>query len=170
MTEISDVSAIASAQSSSRFILAQLDRLTLVFPANLVAETLLVARSQILPIPFYPSVILGCIHHAGQIVPLVATDQLLGISSTLTREQLTVVRLGKLAEKFAGVGLVVDRFLSSQTSEQLPAEIFDSDLYFPATESDATLKLFRVQLLSGELFLPQRWAASTSLSESPLTF
>ncbi|MBF2021660.1 MAG: chemotaxis protein CheW [Hydrococcus sp. C42_A2020_068] len=164
MTEKAEGAAIATPPSGSRFILAQLDRLTLVFPANLVAETLLIDRSQILPMPFYPSVVLGCIHHAGQLVPLVATDALFGISSPLTKERLTVVRLGEQAQKFAGVGLVVDRLLSSQTSEQLPAEIFDADLYFPATEREATLKLFKTQLLSDELFLPQRWAASTSRS------
>jgi hypothetical protein len=144
-------------KASERFILTQLERLMLVFPGTLVAETLLVNRSQILPLPFYPSVVLGCIHHAGQLVPLVATDRLLGIATGMMREQLAVIRLGKAAEQFAGVGLIVERFTGSKTSEQLPNEFFNSEIYFPAIENDAPLKLFRLQLLKDELFVPLRW-------------
>jgi chemotaxis signal transduction protein len=122
-------------KASERFILTQLERLTLVFPGTLVAETLLVDRSQILPLPFYPPVVLGCIHHAGQLVPLVATDRLLGIAPGLMREQLAVVRLGNLAKQFAGVGLIVERFTGSKTSEQLPSALFNSEIYFPAIET-----------------------------------
>ncbi|NJO93569.1 MAG: chemotaxis protein CheW [Hydrococcus sp. RM1_1_31] len=149
-----DTSFVTSGQ---RFILAQLDRLILVLPANLVLDTLLIRRFQILSMPFYPAAILGCLHHGGELVPLVNVDRLLGIATGLTREQLTVIRLGESAEKFAGVGLVVDRVLGTQMGEQLPPELFEAELYFPDTENGTTFKLFHPQLLNSEMFVPLRW-------------
>jgi len=143
--------------SEQRFILAQLDRLTLVLPVHLVLETLLIQRFQILTMPFYSTAILGCLHHGGQLVPLVNVDRLLGLATGLTKEQLTVIRLGKAAEKFAGVGLVVDRIVGTQMGEQLPPELFEAELDFPDTENGNTLKLFRLQLLNSEMFIPLRW-------------
>jgi hypothetical protein len=153
-------------KASERFILTQLERLTLVFPGALVAETLLVDRTQILPLPFYPPIVLGCIHHAGQLVPLVATDRLLGIAAGSLNEQIAVVRLGSEAQQFAGVGLIVERFIGSKTSEQLPSELFNSEIYFPALENDAPLKLFRLQLLNDELFVPLRWQTNARTSQA----
>jgi CheW-like domain len=154
-----------SAIATERFLLAQIEQLTLIVSSGLVAEILLIERSRILPLPFYNPVILGCLHHAGKIVPLVATDRQLSIRRTSsTQEILTVVRLSESAEHLAGVGLIVDKVLGSQSGDRLPAEIFDSDVYFPATESDAPMKLFSPQLLNSEIFVPQRWRSSTSLS------
>jgi chemotaxis signal transduction protein len=147
----------SSVSREQRFILAQIDRLTLVIPAYLVLETLLIQRFQILPMPFYSAAILGCLHHGGALIPLVNVDRLLGIATGLTREQLTVIRLGESAEQFVGVGLVVDRVLGTQTGEQLPPELFEAELYFPDTENGTTFKLFNLQLLNSEMFVPQRW-------------
>ncbi|MCU0536621.1 MAG: chemotaxis protein CheW [Hydrococcus sp. Prado102] len=164
MTDRSDVLGI-NPIATQRFLLAQIEQLTLVISSELVAEILLIERSQILPLPFYNPVILGCFHHAGQIVPLIATDRQLGIRMTSpTREISTVVRLSESAEHLAGVGLLVDKVLGSQTGDLLPVEIFDSDIYFPATESDAPIKLFTPQLLSGDLFAPLRWQADSSVA------
>lgn len=157
MTQMSAPTDTNSGLRNRRFILAQLDRLTLVLPANLVLETLLVQRSQILSMPFYSPAIMGCLHYAGQLVPLVTVDRLLGIAIGITREQLTVIRLAESAEKFAGVGLVVDRVVGTQMGEQLPPELFEAELYFPATENETTFKLFNPQLLSSEMFVPQHW-------------
>jgi hypothetical protein len=164
MTDGTDALPI-SAIATGRFLLAQIEQLTLIVSSGLVAEILLIERSRILPLPFYNPVILGCLHHAGQIVPLIATDRQLGIRTVSpTREIFTVVRLSQSAEHLAGVGLLVDKVLGSQSGDRLPAEIFDSDVYFPATESDALMKLFSPQLLSNEIFVPQRWNVSASLS------
>lgn len=160
MTDGSDAGSISSFETQ-RFLLAQIEQLTLAISSMLVAEILLIERSQILTLPFYSPAVLGCLHHAGQIVPLIATDRQLGIrTASLMREILTVVRLSESAEHLAGIGLLVDKVLGSQTGDRLPAELFDSDVYFPATESDAPMKLFRAQLLSSEIFVPQRWNAS----------
>jgi chemotaxis signal transduction protein len=152
-----------SAIETQRFLLAQIEQLKLIVSSGLVAEIMLIERSQILPLPFYNPVILGCLHHAGQIVPLIATDRQLGIRTTTpTREILTVVRLSQSAEHLAGVGLLVDKVLGSQSGDRLPAEIFDSDVYFPAIEGDAPMKLFHPQLISRDIFIPQRWNAERS--------
>jgi CheW-like domain len=165
MTDGVNAEPIGSTLETQRFLLAQIEQLTLVLSSGLVAEILLIERSQILPLPFYNSVILGCLHHTGQIVPLLATDRQLGIRTTSpTREILTVVRLSESAEHLAGIGLLVDKVLGSQSGDRLPAEIFDSDVYFPATEKDAPMKLFLPQLVSSEIFVPVRWRVSTSLS------
>jgi chemotaxis signal transduction protein len=81
-------------RANQRFILTQLGEMTLVFPSHLVAETLLVERTQILSLPFYDPLVLGCVHSGGQIVPLVDMHLLIGIRMSLVREVLTIVRLG----------------------------------------------------------------------------
>ena len=151
MTDVPDTLPIASTASSQRFLLAQLERLTLVFPSALVAEILLIERSQILPLPFYNPAILGCVHHAGQIVPLIAVDRQLGLrAASLTREMLTVVRLSEAAENVAGVGAIVDRVIGSQTKEQLAPEVFQGSV-------SSTMRLFEPCLFGKELFTPLRW-------------
>jgi chemotaxis signal transduction protein len=152
-----------NAIETQRFLLAQIEQLTLLVSSGLVAEIMLIERSRILPLPFYNSVIVGCLHHAGQIVPLIATDRQLGIRTiSPTREILTVVRLSESAEHLAGVGLLVDKVLGSQSGDRLPAEIFNSDVYFLATESDAPMKLFSPRLISSDIFIPQRWKEARS--------
>ncbi|NJK49971.1 chemotaxis protein CheW [Candidatus Gracilibacteria bacterium] len=162
MTDELKALEINSTIETQRFLLAQIEQLTLIVSSRLVAEIILIERSQVLPLPFYNSVILGCYYHAGQILPLIATDRQLGIRTTSpTREILTIIRLSESAEHLAGVGLLVDKVLGSQSGDRLPAEIFDSDVYFPATEGDAPMKLFSPQLLSREIFVPLRWQAAT---------
>ncbi|PSB04070.1 chemotaxis protein CheW [Merismopedia glauca] len=131
-----------------RFILTQVDRVTLVFPAHLVAETLLVERTRVLNLPFYDSAIAGCFHAGGKIVPLVSPAQFLGVQTNLMREFLTVVCLGESAEHLAGVGVLVDRLLGSRMGEKL-FSMADSDR--PTQE-----QLFEPKLFPKELFQPQR--------------
>jgi hypothetical protein len=54
---------------ADRFILTQVERFTLVFPAVWVAEILRLDRSQILDLPFYDPLMVGIINHNGRITP-----------------------------------------------------------------------------------------------------
>jgi chemotaxis signal transduction protein len=129
-----------------RFILTQVSEVTLLFPAQLVVETLLIERTQILSLPFYASSILGCVQVGGQVITLLSSAQLLGLKSNLIREVLTVVRLGETAKQFAGVGLLVDQMLGSQTGVQIPQ-----------SSSPERTRLFDLSLLGESIFKPQRW-------------
>jgi chemotaxis signal transduction protein len=156
-----DRSTIASPSSNAdpinqRFILTQLGEMTLVFPSQLVAETLLVERTQILPLPFYESVILGCVHSGGQIVPLVDVQAIVGARVSAVRDVLTVVRLSEQAGNLAGIGLIVTQLLGSRTRDNLPQELFEEGVA-DSTYMAAGMHLFRLTLLSKQLFQPQRW-------------
>jgi chemotaxis signal transduction protein len=157
MTDMSAPLPTGSSPDTKRFILGKLEQLILVFPSALVAEILLIERSQILSLPFYNPTILGCIHQGGQIVPLIASHQLFGIQITLREEVLTVVRLGESAKNLAGVGLIVDRIMGSQTEEQLPPEVFGISQGEDSNNLSSTLRLFEPRLISSDLFRPQRW-------------
>jgi chemotaxis signal transduction protein len=63
----------------NRFILTQVELLTLVFPATWVAEILRIDRSQILNLPFYDPLLVGIANYNGQITPLIAAARLLKI-------------------------------------------------------------------------------------------
>jgi chemotaxis signal transduction protein len=157
IAESSDTPQAGAVQSQQqRYIATQLGQLTLLFPSRLVTETLLIERSRILALPFYDSAVLGCFHHAGQLVPLVVTHQVMGMRSSFTREVLTVVRLSEFAENFAGLGLIVDRVLGSRTEEQLPSELFETQQDSQASLSEA-IQVFQPQLLNSQSFQPQRW-------------
>lgn len=138
-----------------RFILTLVDDLTLRFPADWVAETLLIERAQIVSLPFYNPAILGCVAVGSQVVPLVSSAQFLGLKTSLIREVLTVVRLGEAAEHLAGVGILVDRMIGSQMSSQVSV----------ASNQDSSRKdiQFDLTLLGTELFQPQRWRADKSM-------
>ena len=110
----------APIQPPEWFILAKLEHLTLVFPSALVAETFLIERSQILTLPFYDPAILGCVHHTGKIVPLLAVYQFFQLKAGSTRESLTVIRLNGKAGDSAGIGLAVDTIVGRELREQLP--------------------------------------------------
>jgi chemotaxis signal transduction protein len=128
-----------------RFILTQVSLVTLIFPAHLVAETLLVERSRVLNLPFYKTAIAGCFHAGGKIVPLVSPAQLLEIQPNLVGEVLTVVCLGESAAHLAGVGILVDRLVGSQMG--LP----------PSQSADREMKLFDLDAIEKDVFQPQRW-------------
>jgi chemotaxis signal transduction protein len=138
-----------------RFILTQVDDLTLRFSADWVAETLLIERAQIVSLPFYDPAILGCVSVGSQVVPLVSSAQFLGLKTSLVREVLTVVRLGEAAEYLAGVGILVDRMIGSQMGSQVSAT-FNQDSSRKDIQFDLTL-------LGTELFQPQRWRADKSM-------
>ncbi len=161
-TQSLDIELTTESPTQEVFILAQLERLTLVFPSSLVADTFLIERSQILPLPFYHPAILGCVQHAGTTVPLVALHKILGIAEHLGRETSAIVRLSNLAATASGIGLLVNKVLGRQSREQLPLEVFDA---FQAASTD--VKLFQPEILEANLWQPQRWQAH-SLSPTAL--
>lgn len=152
-----DITPIPSEQPEQRFILARLEQLTFVFPSTVVAEILIVERSQILVVPFYDPAVLGVIHHGGQIVPLISIHQIMGIPAGLTRESLTVVRLSDAAGELVGLGLVVDMTLGICSSDQLPPDLFSADRLLDSTSVDTEMRVFQSELLSNYLWQPQRW-------------
>jgi chemotaxis signal transduction protein len=143
-----------TAASGQRLILTRVGEVNLMFPAALVAETLLIERTQILALPFYHSAFLGCIAAEGRLVPLVSLSQALSIHAPAIAEILTVIRLGELAEHLAGVGILVDRMVGSQ----MGLASASSD----APTSDRT-KLFDLTLIDRDIFQPQRWQPSEVL-------
>lgn len=148
-----DTTPIQADQPEQRFILARLDQLTFVFPSTVVAEILIVERSQILAVPFYASAVLGVIHNGGQIVPLISLRQIVGIPAGLTGESLTVVRLSDAAGELVGLGLVVDMTLGIRSPDQLPPDLFSAD----STNVDTKMQVFQPELLGSYLWQPQRW-------------
>ena len=142
-------------QLQTRFILAQLEHITLVFPSTTVAEIFIVERSQTLALPFYNPVLLGIIHHSGQIIPLISLRQAMGFPVGLSVEVLTVIRLGDAAEELADIGLVVDKTLGMRSSNQLPPDLFRKDI--PNLASKSKMQLFEPAILASHLWQPRRW-------------
>jgi chemotaxis signal transduction protein len=141
---------------NQRFILTQVADITLMFPSRLVAETLLVERTKILPLPFYNSAILGCIHSGGQILTLVAPSSIFDCKFNLMRDVLTVVRLGEAAEHLANIGILVDVMLGSQTGMK------ESPL--TTSHEEVNTKLFDITNLDKTIFQPQRWYLDKAIS------
>jgi CheW-like domain len=138
---------------SDRFILAQVQSITLVIPAIWVAEIFRVERSQILPLPFYSPLIVGITHQGGQVLPLLSAHSLLTAELVLPRENSMVVKLGDAAGSLAQVGLVIDRTLGSQSRTALPSAIFLESPQFPQTE----MMLLRPEMVSADLWQPICW-------------
>ena len=111
-----------------RFILTQVERLTLVLPAIWVTEIIRIDRSQILDLPFYDPLLVGIADRKGRIVPLIATDRLLAVATGSLAERVVVVLLEDRGDRTLGnVGLIVDRAIGSSRREELPPELFTAD-------------------------------------------
>lgn len=136
-----------------RYILTQIEQFTLVFPLTLVAEIPIIERSQILTMLFYSPAVMGVLHHAGRVVPLVSLRQILGISTGFATERLTVVQLSAAAADRAGLGLVVDRTLGMRSHSQLPSDLFHG----VQSNSAPNLQLFKPEILADRLWQPLRW-------------
>ncbi len=141
-----------------RFILTQIGHRRLALPSSYVAEILLVERSQILSVPFYDAAFLGVVHHHGRIVPLISIHQILEEAPGSTKEMIDVIQLGEDAGTIAGIGIIVDRVLESQSREQLADELVDPSS--SGLQSFHGIQLFRPDLLSDRLWLPKRWGSS----------
>jgi chemotaxis signal transduction protein len=79
---------------ADRYILTQVERLTLVFPAVWVAEIIRLDRAQVLDLPFYDPLLVGIVNHNARITPLIAAAKLLETVEVFSlKERLMVVRL-----------------------------------------------------------------------------
>jgi chemotaxis signal transduction protein len=150
---VTDLTPQSARQTSlaDRFILTQVERLTLVFPATWVAEILRIDRSQILNLPFYDPLLVGVANYNGQLTPLIAAARLLEIEHFSLPERSMVVRLDRAAEGLENVGLIVDRAIGMSTHAELPPDLFTAD-------RAGTMVLMRSQLVPTSLWQPQSWS------------
>ena len=148
-TDLIPVSA-EQASLADRFILTQVERQTLVFPATWVTEILRIDRSQILDLPFYDGLLLGVANHNGQIIPLIIGASLLQLEHLLP-ERLVVVRLSETANRLENVGIIVDRAIGSATRDELPSELF-------ITNNADDMVMMRSLLVSIRLWQPKYWS------------
>jgi CheW-like domain len=155
-TPLTALSSESKSVLSDRFLLAQVQDLTLVIPAIWVVEIFRVERSQILALPFYSSLLIGITHHGGRVLPLLSTHNLLNVPFTTLRENTMVVKLGDTAGALAQVGLAIDRPLGSQTRAELPNEIFSDP-----QPSSTSWVLLRPELMSQDLWQPLYWIPSS---------
>lgn len=146
-------SASSTSTLSDRFILTQVQSITLVIPAAWVTEIFRVERSQILPLPFYSPLLLGITHQSGQVLPLLSAHSLLTAESALPKENNMVVKLGDAAGSLAQVGLIIDRTLGSQTRTELPSDLFSESPQSPP----AAMMLLRPEMVSADLWQPICW-------------
>lgn len=109
-----------------RYILSRVGNQQLAFPAEWVAEIMLIEREQILNLPFYNRILLGVIHHQGNIVPLISSHILLSETLGLDvrfrgmQEKLTVICLSQAVNNLSGVGVVVEQVVGSLVTEKSP--------------------------------------------------
>jgi hypothetical protein len=111
---------------ADRFISTGVAGFTLLFPAVWVGEILRIDRSLILDLPFYDPLLVGVVHHSGQIIPLIAAARLLKAGQFGIQDRSIVVRLDSTAGTLANIGLIVDRAIGSINRQDLPPEIFST--------------------------------------------
>jgi chemotaxis signal transduction protein len=138
---------------ADRFILTQIERQTLVFPANWVAEILRIDRSQILDLPFYDALLVGVANYNGQITPLITGARLLELEQFSLPERLVVVRLNENADRLGNVGIIVDRAIGSSSRAELPPELFTTNRF-------EAMAMMRSVLVPANLWQPQYWSVS----------
>jgi chemotaxis signal transduction protein len=138
---------------TNRFILTQVDRQTLVFPATWVTEILRIDRSQILDLPFYDSLLVGIANYNGQMTPLIAAARLLELENFVVPERLMVVRLNEAAGQLENVGIIVDRAIGSSSRAELAPELFTSN-------RSGEKVLMRSSLVPTSLWQPQYWSVN----------
>ena len=141
-----------TADLDRRFILTQVEHLTLVLPASWVTEIIRIDRSQILNLPFYDPLLVGVANHKGRIVPLIATDRLLEVATGSLPERVVVVLLEDRGDRALGnIGLIVDRAIGSSTRSELPPELFTVD----RSESMVTI---RSDSFPPHIWQPKYWS------------
>lgn len=124
------------------YIITGLGSKSLAFPARWVDDILVIERSQILPLPFYDSQVVGMLHHQGKLVPLVLAGKLgKDQNRWLLKRNLVVVRLNENITNLAGVGVVVERVIKSMRPEELTDE-----------------NLFQQALIPQTIWQPERWS------------
>jgi hypothetical protein len=150
-TTINNLTPITTEQTSlaDRFILTQVERHTLVFPA----EILRIDRSQILGLPFYESLLVGIANYNGLMTPLIAAARLLELNQFTVPERVMVVRLNQAAGQLENVGIIVDRAVGSSTRDELPSDLF-------ITHSAHGMVMMRSSLVPTSLWQPQYWSVN----------
>ena len=136
---------------ADRFISTTVGRVTLVFPAEWVAEILRLDRLAILELPFYNPLLVGIINHNSRVISLVAAARLLHLESLSLPERLLVVRLNETAGNLANVGIIVDRAIGSMTRDRLPPSLFA-----PALDP-AAMVLLQPESVPADIWQPQQW-------------
>lgn len=166
LSELSQHSTISSSSLEERFILVGLNELTFVFPAILITEILIIERSKILNLPFYSQAILGCVHHAGKIIPLVSLRHVVNGTESVTGENALVVLLNSGAGELAGVGIVIDRVVGSSFRDRLPSNLFDNNLSVESTNTDTKMRLFRPETIASHIWQLQRWRSNPKSTQT----
>lgn len=160
---LSDKSDRDDWRQTQTYMLARLERFTLVFPSAIIADIVIISQSQVLALPFYDSACLGAIHYNAQIVPLVSLRRILGMPMTgVSRSNLTVVRLSDAVGDLGGLGLVVDAVFGSRSPGQLPPDLFVSNAPINSSDGAPAMLLFRPEILNSQLWQPQRWRKAKS--------
>ncbi len=160
MNTVSQPTTVHRPFPNERYILAQLGSDVLACGASFVTEIMVIDRITIQPLPFYSSVVLGLIHHQGQLVPLISLADILGITLTTMRDRLTAIRLGPAAGERAGIAAVVDQVLGSVMGEQLR-------IVEPGQQSQGHLRgsgeatwILQVDVIPASIWQPQSWCPS----------
>jgi len=137
-----------AATTYNRFILTGIGgskEQVVVFPDAFVSSIIVVDRSSVMAVPFYDRAIAGLIHHQGAVIPLVILRRVFGELSAMLSETFSVVHLSALAGGLEGVGVVVDRVLSSVPAGQ-----------YTASPDHLSVEALMAQLPL-QLWQPQRW-------------
>lgn len=125
-----------------RYLLTEVGKYTLVFPANWVREVLQVEQSKVLQMPHYSSAVLGVANHQNSFLTLVAGWQFLPEIQPHRIDHFMVVRLGATMRNWQNIGIVIDRVLGSMVKKDFPA--IQQDLFVMANS----------QLLPNHLWQP----------------
>ncbi len=97
----------------------------LCFPAVWVMDILVVERSKILRLPFYPEALLGVVHYQAKVVPLVTLNRSVSDGSRFTQSSLMAVRLAATTGPLQGVAVVVEQLLGHASEADIgdPSEL-----------------------------------------------
>jgi chemotaxis signal transduction protein len=106
---------------ADRYLLTEVGKYTLIFPANWVSEVLQVEQSKVLQIPHYSPAILGIANHRNNFLTLISGWQFLPETQSSRIDRFTVVRLGATMRNWQNIGVVIDRVLGSMAKKDFPA-------------------------------------------------
>lgn len=157
MNTVAMPTAMNTPLPDERYILAQLGSDVLACAASFVAEIMVIDRVTIQPLPFYSSVVLGVIHHQGQLVPLISLADVLGITITAIRDRLTAIRLGPAAGERAGTAAVVDRVLGSVLGNQLRIVEPGQQPQGQMRGSGEATWILQMDVIPASIWQPQSW-------------
>jgi chemotaxis signal transduction protein len=104
-----------------RYLLTEVGKYTLIFPANWVSEVLQIDQNKVLQLPHYSSAILGIANHQNNFLTLVAGWQFLPENQPSRVDRFTVVRIGANMSNWQNIGVVIDRVLGSMEKKDFPA-------------------------------------------------